>query len=159
GPEQAAWFAQALRPHETEGWLRIGVLRHAPGAARPAAARRTAASPDGAGPLRDTDVLTRLTAPRLHLLLHGPTDPGALPVLATPLGEVPVIGPPAPGRHQLLRVTREGLATWQGPGDPQRRPVPWRRAQRAFGPEDTDGEAGATADGPAPGGPARSEPE
>ncbi|MEU5536751.1 TIR domain-containing protein [Streptomyces sp. NPDC020362] len=159
GPEQAAWFAQALRPHETEGWLRIGVLRHAPGAARPPAVRRTAASPDGAGPLRDTDVLTRLTAPRLHLLLHGPTDPGAQSALTTPSGEVPVIGGLAPGRHQLLRVTREGLATWQGPGEPRRRPVQWRRAHRAFGPEDTDGPAGATADTPRPDGSLRPEPE
>ncbi|MFF7753479.1 TIR domain-containing protein [Streptomyces sp. NPDC007971] len=159
GPEQAAWFAQALRPHEAEGWLRIGVLRHAPGTARPPAVRRTAASPDGSGPLRDTDVLTRLTAPRLHLLLHGPTDPGALPALTTPSGEVPVIGALAPGRHQLLRVTREGLATWQGPGDPQRRPVQWRRAHRAFGPEDADGPAVAPAHTPQPDGALRPEPE
>ncbi|MEU9989430.1 TIR domain-containing protein [Streptomyces sp. NPDC048045] len=159
GPEQAAWFAQALRPHEAEGWLRIGVLRHAPGTARPPAVRRTAASPDGSGPLRDTDVLTRLTAPRLHLLLHGPTDPGALAALTIPSGEVPVIGALAPGRHQLLRVTREGLATWQGPGDPQRRPVQWRRAHRAFGPEDADGPAAAPAHTPQPDGALRPEPE
>ncbi|MFF7973533.1 TIR domain-containing protein [Streptomyces sp. NPDC007905] len=148
GPEQAAWFAQALRPHETEGWLRIGVLRHSPGTARTSGARRTAAALDGAGPLRDTDVLTRLTAPRLHLLLHGPTDPGALPVLTTAAGEVPVIGAVGPGRHQLLRVSREGLATWQGPGEPQRRPVPWRQAHRAFGPEATVTTDGGEPDGP-----------
>ncbi|GHE07571.1 TIR domain-containing protein [Streptomyces alanosinicus] len=142
GREQAAWFAQALRPHETEGWLRIGAVRHAPGgAARPAApgVRRAgapgAAALDGAGPLRDTDVLTRLTAPRLHLLLHGPADSGAAPSdLATTAGEVPVIGTGRPGGHQLLRVTREGLAVWQGPGEPRRRQVQWRRAERAFVP-------------------------
>ncbi|MEU0335368.1 TIR domain-containing protein [Streptomyces sp. NPDC006193] len=143
GREQAAWFAQALRPHETEGWLRIGVLRHAPGAApghpapgvRRAGAAGTAAA-DGAGPLRDTEDLVRLTAPRLHLLLHGPAGPGAPPALTTTAGEVPVVGAPAPGRHQLLRVTREGVAVWQGPGEPRRRPVQWRRAHRAFGPEE-----------------------
>ncbi|MEV6114132.1 TIR domain-containing protein [Streptomyces sp. NPDC052109] len=140
GREQAAWFAQALRPHETEGWLRIGVVRHSPGAARPAAGVRRAGAPgtaalDGAGPLRDTDVLTRLTAPRLHLLLHGPADPGALPALTTGAGEVPVIGATGPGGHQLVRVGRDGLSVWQGPGEPRRRALQWRRADRAFGPE------------------------
>ncbi|MEU9477323.1 TIR domain-containing protein [Streptomyces sp. NPDC048191] len=149
GREQAAWFAQALRPHETEGWLRIGAVRHAPGSGRSAApgVRRTAVL-DGAGPLHDTDVLTRLTAPRLHLLLHGPTGPGALPALATGSGEVPVIGAVRPGGHQLVRVGRDGVAVWHGPGEPRRRAVQWRRADRAFGPEaaiadDQDG-------GPAP---------
>ncbi|MGW3205469.1 WD40 domain-containing protein [Streptomyces sp. NPDC001135] len=152
GREQAAWFAQALRPHETEGWLRIGVVRHSPGAARPAAPGvRRAGAPgtaalDGAGPLRDTDVLTRLTAPRLHLLLHGPADAGALPRLATASGEVPVIGAAGPGRHQLLRVGREGLAVWDGPREPQRRPVRWHRAHSAFGPEDPGG-PGQSGDG------------
>ncbi|MER6072046.1 TIR domain-containing protein [Streptomyces sp. NPDC001817] len=142
GREQAAWFAQALRPHETEGWLRIGVVRHSPGAARPAAPgvrRAGTAALDGAGPLRDTDVLTRLTAPRLHLLLHGPADPGAaLPALVTGSGEVPVIGAGRPGGHQLVRVGREGLAVWQGPEEPRRRAVQWRRAERAFGPQAPD---------------------
>ncbi|AOR31812.1 hypothetical protein BFF78_12810 [Streptomyces fodineus] len=157
GREQAAWFAQALRPHETEGWLRIGVVRHAPGAARPAATGvRRAGAPgtaalDGSAPLRDTDVLTRLTAPRLHLLLHGPAEPGALPALATGAGEVPVIGAGRPGGHQLVRVSRDGLAVWQGPGEPERRPVQWRRAQRAFGPEESpDADSGAPASAPEP---------
>ncbi|WP_369392171.1 TIR domain-containing protein [Streptomyces sp. CG1] len=140
GGEQAAWFAQALRPHETEGWLRIGVVRHSPGAARPVAGVRRAGAPgtaalDGAGPLRDTDVLTRLTAPRLHLLLHGPADSGAVqPDLATGSGELPVIGTVRAGGHQLVRVSRDGLAVWHGPGEPRRRPVQWRRADRAFAP-------------------------
>lgn len=72
GPEQAAWFAQALRPYENDGWLRIGALRH-PVTARPAGARSARAGQD-AEPLRDLDRFTRLTAPRLHLLLHGPAD-------------------------------------------------------------------------------------
>lgn len=151
GAEQAAWFAQALRPHETEGWLRIGVLRHSPGAGRPSAtARRTTTAQDGAGPLRDTEVLARLTAPRLHLLLHGPTDPGALPALATTTGEVPVIGAVGPGRHQLLRISRDGLSSWQGPGEPQRRAVQWRRAERAFGPEEDGGPGSAGPDAVTP---------
>ncbi|MFI1732609.1 TIR domain-containing protein [Streptomyces acidicola] len=157
GPEQAAWFAQALRPYEDEGWLRIGVLRHPPGAARTVAAR--AGAPDGAGPLRDTDVLTRLTAPRLHLLLHGPSGPGAQPVLATGSGEVQLLGTAGPGRHQLLRISRDGLTSWQDQGQshgqgqgrdqgPQRRPVEWRRAHRAFGP-DPDEPAAAVGPGSA----------
>ncbi|MDQ0993336.1 TIR domain-containing protein [Streptomyces sp. V3I7] len=141
GPEQAAWFAQALRPHESEGWLRIGVMRHAPGAAdvRHSGARRVAVVQDGSGPLRDTDVLTRLTAPRLHLLVHGPAEAGGPSVLSTATGEVQVLGAVGPGRHQLLRIGREGLTAWQGPGEEERRPVAWRSAQRAFGP---DGPAG-----------------
>ncbi|MET9502275.1 TIR domain-containing protein [Streptomyces sp. NPDC006622] len=119
GPEQAAWFAQALRPYEEEGWLRIGALRHPPGQGR-------GAGPDGAGPLRDTDVLGRLTAPRLHLLLHGPAGPGAHPALATASGELPLLGAAGPGRHRLLRLGRDGLTAWQGPGEPERRQVEWR---------------------------------
>lgn len=134
GPEQAAWFAQALRPYEEEGWLRIGALRHAPGTARAGVPR--GAGPDGSGPLRDTDVLARLTAPRLHLLLHGPSGPGAHAVLPTASGELPLLGAAGPARHQLLRIGRDGLAAWPGPGDPRRSAVEWRRAHRAFGPED-----------------------
>ncbi|MEV6182395.1 TIR domain-containing protein [Streptomyces sp. NPDC052015] len=127
GPEQAAWFAQALRPYEEEGWLRLGALRHPPGRGRGGAS-------DGSGPLRDTDVLARLTAPRLHLLLHGPAGPGARPALATAAGELPLLGTAEPGRHRLLRLGRDGLAAWQGPGEPERRQAEWRRAHRAFGP-------------------------
>ncbi|WP_189874851.1 TIR domain-containing protein [Streptomyces bluensis] len=167
GPEQAAWFAQALRPYEDEGWLRIGVLRHPPGTpARTGAVR--GGTPDGTGPLRDTDVLARLTAPRLHLLLHGPSGPGAQPVLATGSGEVHVLGAAGPGRHQLLRISRDGLTSWHGQGQgqgqdlrqgqgqgqdqgPRRHPVEWRRAHRAFGPgpdepADAAGPGSATTD-------------
>ncbi|MGP4047165.1 TIR domain-containing protein [Streptomyces sp. 2A115] len=171
GPEQAAWFAQALRPYEEEGWLRIGLMRHPVGAARNPGARRAGvlggAAPDAAGPLRDTDVLARLTAPRLHLLLHGPTDPGADPVLATASGEVQVLGAAEPGRHQLLRVSRDGLTGWRGQGEPQRRRVEWRRAHRVFGPDPDDpaagGGPGSTTTDPAapadPDGGATAEPE
>ncbi|WP_374231128.1 metallophosphoesterase, partial [Streptomyces sp. UNOC14_S4] len=87
GPEQAAWFAQALRRYEQDGWLRLGALRHPPDTTRPIdGGRGTAASPGGrehgragerglrhgAAALRDTDTLARLVAPRLHVLLHGP---------------------------------------------------------------------------------------
>ncbi|MFV8132956.1 TIR domain-containing protein [Streptomyces syringium] len=163
GPEQAAWFAQALRPYEQEGWLRIGALRHPPGALRPldgaapVPARESGLGPrrgseggpgvggrrPGTAPLRDSDVLARLTGPRLHLLLHGPAgDPRAADASPTaaalPLasGELPVLGAAAPARHQLLRLTRDGLTRW--PERPGREPwayaSEWRGARRAFGP-------------------------
>ncbi|GKQ36812.1 TIR domain-containing protein [Streptomyces sp. A012304] len=132
GPEQAAWFAQALRPYEEEGWLRIGALRHPPGTGRAGVLR--GGGQDGAGPLRDTEVLTRLTAPRLHLLLHGPAGPGTHPVLPTAGGELPLLGAAGPGRHRLLRVGEDGLTAWQGPGEPERRRAEWRRAHRVFDP-------------------------
>ncbi|GAA3779197.1 TIR domain-containing protein [Streptomyces phyllanthi] len=125
GPEQAAWFAQALRPYEEEGWLRVGALRHPPGRGRGGAS-------DGGGPLRDTDVLARLTAPRLHLLLHGPAGPGTRPGLATASGELPLIGAVAPGRHRLLRVNGDGLAVWDGPGEPERQDREWPRVHLVF---------------------------
>ncbi|MEV6975591.1 TIR domain-containing protein [Kitasatospora sp. NPDC093806] len=146
GPEQAAWFAQALRPYETDGWLRIGAVRHpvtAPGPAGPgtatAGARTTAGRPPARGgqdtePLRDVDRFTRLTAPRLHLLLHGPADARtALRGLTTAAGELPVVGAAAPGAHQLLQLTRDGLTRWPAPGaELQRLTAPWSRAHRAF---------------------------
>ncbi|MFF4660137.1 TIR domain-containing protein [Streptomyces sp. NPDC001381] len=135
GPEQAAWFAQALRPYEEEGWLRIGALRHAPGTARPGVPH--GAAQDGSGPLRDTEVLARLTAPRLHLLLHGPAGPGGRPALATASGELPLLGATGPARHQLLRIGRDGLATWPRPGEPRRDRVEWHRVHRVFPPDDS----------------------
>ncbi|MFC5723998.1 TIR domain-containing protein [Streptomyces gamaensis] len=146
GPEQAAWFAQALRPYEADGWLRLGALRHRPDTqgrlerdAAPAPARTPARDPRPPGTaaraaataLRDTDVLARLTAPRLHLLLHGPAgDPRATAAAPTaalvPLasGSLPVLGAAAPARHQLLQITRDGLVRWpERPG-----PAPWHYA-------------------------------
>ncbi|MFB6893110.1 TIR domain-containing protein [Kitasatospora sp. NPDC056327] len=135
GPEQAAWFAQALRPYENDGWLRIGAVRHpvAAPAAGPAGARDTE-------PLRDADRFTRLTAPRLHLLLHGPADGRTAPrTLTTAAGDLPVLAAAAPGAHQLLQLTRDGLVRWPAPARTavpgaglQRLTVPWRRAARAF---------------------------
>ncbi len=176
GPEQAAWFAQALRSYEREGWLRLGALRHPldtrrplggePGpdqgpapaerTRRPAGPGRTLGYDPGRGtsgapgagrrtgtaPLRDTDVLARLTAPRLNLLLHGPTaEPRAAAdrptAFALPLAtrELPVLGAAAPGLHQLLHLTRDGLTHWpQSPeGTPRRYALAWPGTHRAFG--------------------------
>ncbi|MGP3951133.1 TIR domain-containing protein [Streptomyces sp. 7N604] len=138
GPEQAAWFAQALRPYEQDGWLRIGALRHPLDAVRPRATgtSRTAL-------LRDSDVLARLTGPRLHLLLHGPagvprSGAAAPTASALPLasGELPVFGAAAPARHQLFRITPDGLTLWPGRADgkPAQHETEWRSAHRVFGP-------------------------
>ncbi|MFD8995518.1 WD40 domain-containing protein [Streptomyces abikoensis] len=174
GPEQAAWFAQALRPYERDGWLRLGALRHAPetrgtlapapdGApdptpapTAPAPGRALGYDPGGPGgptpgrrpaaaTLRDTDVLTRLTAPRLHLLLHGPattartTGPAGATAAVLPLAgrDLPVLGAAAPGRYRLLEITRDGLTRWpESPGEAPRRYTPgWRSAHHVFAPE------------------------
>ncbi|MFE2105166.1 TIR domain-containing protein [Kitasatospora sp. NPDC059463] len=138
GPEQAAWFAQALRPYENDGWLRIGAVRHpvTPGSgARPADLAPSRAPHEPAtAPLRDADRFTRLTAPRLHLLLHGPGDGRTAPrTLTTSAGDLPVLAAATPGAHQLLRLTRDGLTRWPAPAaGHQRLTVPWRRAARAF---------------------------
>ncbi|MER5638017.1 TIR domain-containing protein [Kitasatospora sp. NPDC002227] len=139
GPEQTAWFAQALRPYEEDGWLRIGALRH-PVTARPAGAQ-TARIGESAEPLRDLDRFTRLTAPRLHLVLHGQADSrSAVRTLSTAAGEVEAVGVVGRGTHQLLRLTREGLTRWPASGaEPQRTASAWRRAHRAFPPPAADG--------------------
>ncbi|WP_043911060.1 TIR domain-containing protein [Kitasatospora griseola] len=135
GPEQAAWFAQALRPYENDGWLRIGAMRH------PVAAAHPARGGPADEPLRDADRFTRLTAPRLNLLLNGPgAARGGVGTLATSAGEVTTLAAPAAGGHQLLRLTREGLTRWSDPGaEPLRAAAPWRRAGRVFpAPEPAD---------------------
>ncbi|MGK5639087.1 TIR domain-containing protein [Streptomyces sp. URMC 126] len=187
GPEQAAWFAQALRLYEQEGWLRLGAVRHAPEDLRPLAlrplagpdgapvpaggalpgaspARLPGAAPAGAGrrapgtpPLRDTEDLVRLTAPRLHLLLHGPTDAprtGATPTAGLlPLADrdLPVFGAAAPGRHQLLQITSDGLVHWpeKAHGGPRRYTAAWPATHQAFGPPATAPGRPGPAAGPA----------
>ncbi|MEE1782186.1 TIR domain-containing protein [Streptomyces sp. SP17BM10] len=147
GPEQAAWFAQALRPYESEGWLRIGALRHPLAVpARPPDTGAGAGHGSGhhPGALRDLDRFTRLTAPRLHLLLHGPADGrsgvGGLSSPAVsgllPADEAAVARTAGPGSHQVLQLTADGLTRWPGPdgGARERLRRPWPRSRRAFGP-------------------------
>ncbi|MFC4034434.1 TIR domain-containing protein [Streptomyces polygonati] len=139
GRAQATWFAEALRAYEDEGWLRVGVIRH------PLLDRGRAGS-GGPGPLRDTDTFQRLLAPRLHLLLHGPSgDPratGAEPghvLLPGASGDLPLFGAAAPARFTLLRVGAEGVERWtpQGDGHPAVFPVHWRSAPRLPGEPDS----------------------
>ncbi|MEW2138821.1 TIR domain-containing protein [Streptomyces sp. NPDC005409] len=136
GRDQAAWFAEAMRRYEEEGWLRVGALRH------PLTdGRRPGDAVGGPGGLRDADTFARLAAPRLHLLLHGPTggprtlaaDPsrGHLPGAA---GELPLFGSAGPARFQLLQVTADGVTRWQDriEAASQRFPAAWRQTRRVF---------------------------
>ncbi|WP_327119615.1 TIR domain-containing protein [Streptomyces sp. NBC_01341] len=138
GRDQVAWFAEALRAYEEEGWLRIGALRH------PLTdARHRADTAGGPGPLRDADVLTRLTGPRLNLLLHGPTGgprtTGGEPTHSEAdagAARLPVFGSAAPARFQLLRIAADGVTRWDDrtPGAAPSRVAtgPWRHTGRAF---------------------------
>ncbi|WP_107469935.1 TIR domain-containing protein [Streptomyces sp. 3211] len=136
GRDQAAWFAEAMRRYEEEGWLRIGALRH------PLTdGRRPGDAVGGPGGLRDTDTFARLAAPRLHLLLHGPTGgprtATATPSrtqLAGPAGELPLFGSAAPARFQLLQVGAQGVTRWDDRITPEAAtfPAEWRQTRRVF---------------------------
>jgi WD40 repeat protein len=107
GEAQAAWFAQRLRAHEEAGWLRLGVVRHAPGV------------------LRDTATLDLLLGRRLNLLLHGPAPaPSALDsgLLTAAAGE--------PGQHRLVIIGADSLTI---AGGEQAAPVRWHAAGATFG--------------------------
>jgi hypothetical protein len=115
GAEQAAWFAEQLGPCHEAGWLRIAVIRHPPSAGQ------------GGSFLRDADTLDRLLGPRLSLLLHGP-GPGGDEARQLDSGLLAVPSA-APGQHQFLRITPDGLDRWsasRGTGDaPERLPRRW----------------------------------
>ncbi|MFJ8646712.1 TIR domain-containing protein [Streptomyces sp. NPDC093546] len=140
GRDQAVWFAEALRPYEEEGWLRVGALRHplTPGS-------RPGDAVGGPGALTDTETLTELAGPRLHLLLHGPTGgprtTGTVPghtrlpgTGADPAAGLPVLAAAAPARFQLLRLHPEGITRWydRGRTGPETFPAAWPRAGRMF---------------------------
>jgi WD40 repeat protein len=106
GEAQAAWFAERLRSYEEAGWLRLGVVAHAPDER-----------------LRDAAMLERLLGKRLNLLLHGPgaaaAEPGLLTAAAT-----------RPGEHQLLVIGPDSL-TVAAP-EPRRTPVSWQSVAGTF---------------------------
>ncbi|MEU6735961.1 TIR domain-containing protein [Streptomyces physcomitrii] len=157
GRSQAAWFAEALRPYEDEGWLRVGLIRHpllAPAHGRNLDAGTRAVS----GPLRDIEVFQRLLAPRLHVLLHGPGGDGrdqsaasTYTELASAAGDLPLFGAAGPGRFSLLRIGVQGVEQWvpqgEGPADaPAAFTAGWRSAPRFPGStEDDEGSARDTA--------------
>ncbi|WP_333771087.1 TIR domain-containing protein [Streptomyces sp. IBSBF 2435] len=133
GRAQAAWFAEVLRDYEKEGWLRIGVVRH------PLVAGVPAAENGGPGLLQDVDVFQRLLAPRLHMLLHGPSGgPGSTggrpdhQMLPCASGQLPAFGAAGPARFTVLRVGAAGVERWtpRSDGEPTLFPVQWRSAPR-----------------------------
>ncbi|GAB6899024.1 TIR domain-containing protein [Kineosporia succinea] len=123
GAPQANWFAGRLHQYEQQGWLRIGVMHGVPGAQ--------------AGALRDGASFTRLIAPRLNLLVHGPAAGGSgVQQLGAELTSVSV---PAPGGIELLSITADGLRRWAAPDDvqvpePVRLAATWQRAGTTFAP-------------------------
>lgn len=100
GESQVAWFAERLRPFESSGWLRLGVLRHDP-------------TPGGRLPgrdpvlLSDAELLDRLLGSRLNLLLHGP-GPGGTRIDFLDSG-LPAVAGAGPGRDEIIQVTADGL--------------------------------------------------
>jgi WD40 repeat protein len=108
GEAQAAWFAQRLRAHEEAGWLRLGVVRHAP----------------GSDAFRDSATLDRLLGRRLNLLLHGP---GPAPVSLE--SGLRTVGAGEPGRHQLVVLGADSLTV--AGGEPA--PVRWHAGGATFG--------------------------
>ncbi|MCZ0971865.1 hypothetical protein O1L55_11300 [Streptomyces albulus] len=148
GRDQAAWFAEALRGYEEEGWLRIGALRH-PLTGR----RRPQDAPGGPGTLRDVDTFTRLAAPRLHFVLHGPSGGPAPPAASRPTTICRsttaacrcTVRPP----RRVRAAARHGRR--RHPLDRRRRhrtcrlPVSWHGAGRIFGTPDEPAAPPATA--------------
>ncbi len=127
GEAQAAWFAERLRPFEEAGWLRIGVVRHAP--VRPAVAGEPHLEL-----MRDTSTLDRLLGRRLNLLLHGPSSSGSD---AHTLDSGLLVVPPAgqAGRHQLLVVGPGSLTRARAEVlEPEQAELQWRAVGGTFAP-------------------------
>ncbi len=139
GEAQAAWFAEQLGAFERAGWLRIGVIRHDPAPGSTPAGRDAAL-------LRDAGTLDQLLGPRLSLLVHGPGPGGDQ---TDELGSGLLVVPSnAPGQHQFLRITPDGLDRWSarhGTGDdPARLPRRWPATGGTFSADHAD--QGAVAD-------------
>lgn len=109
GRDQAAWFAEAMRRYEEEGWLRIGALRH------PLTdGRRPGDAVGGPGGLRDTDTFARLAAPGCTCCCTGrpavrapPPRPPAAPSSPDPPGSSRCSAPrPPPGSSCSRSVRR-----------------------------------------------------
>lgn len=133
GEAQAAWFAERLGSFERDGWLRIGVVCHDPVPGDVPAGRDAAL-------LRDAGTLDRLLAPRLNLLLHGPGPGGDQ---ADKLGPGMLVVPAAaPGQHQFLRLTVDGLDRWGvhrgGDDKPDHLPLRWQAVGGTFSLEGSD---------------------
>lgn len=141
GEAQATWFAERLRPYETDGWLRLAVVAHAPAV------------------LRDGHATGDLLGARLNLLLHGSSGqdhtlmsrtPRAVSSRALtsdsgggPAPEESVLLAPAgaAGQHEILHLTADGLTRWQpGVSVPERTAHAWRAATATFPPPEPEPE-------------------
>jgi WD40 repeat protein/3',5'-cyclic AMP phosphodiesterase CpdA len=133
GEAQAAWFAERLRSYEEAGWLRVGVVRHAP---------TQSGQEDHPSVLRDTATLDRLLGRRLNLLLHGPGHSADIRTLDSGLLTVPASWS---GQYQLLVIDPGSLtvAAAEAAG-PERTPVAWHAVGGTFtrspGADDTPGD-------------------
>ncbi|MDH6227026.1 3',5'-cyclic AMP phosphodiesterase CpdA [Streptomyces sp. MJP52] len=133
GRDQAAWFSTTLRDYERRGWFRLGVIRH------PLTRPEGRGSERGPGRLRDADDFLRLAAPRLNMLLHGPSgpprSPRTTPGYGTSADGLPLLGASAPGAFQLLEITREGVRRWHDvrETEPARFTPGWHRVDGVFG--------------------------
>ncbi|PPK65579.1 TIR domain-containing protein [Actinokineospora auranticolor] len=128
GAEQLDWFAGALAPFVESGYLRIGVVAHAP-----------ATEPAGWA-LADTAALDSTIGGQLNLLLsgRGPTNHDSAPL---PSGLTVVS--PAEGAC-LARLTRTGLDNWTlprdgGPERVERIERTWHAADRTFAADQDSG--------------------
>nr|WP_198151947.1 TIR domain-containing protein [Kibdelosporangium sp. MJ126-NF4]CEL21796.1 High-affnity carbon uptake protein Hat/HatR [Kibdelosporangium sp. MJ126-NF4]CTQ92576.1 High-affnity carbon uptake protein Hat/HatR [Kibdelosporangium sp. MJ126-NF4] len=126
GPAQLDWFAHNMDGFEQSGYLRIGIVEHAP-------------IPDDeptAESLADITAFDRVLGPRLNMVLHTSGAPG--PVRELPSG-LTVVPPPGSGA-ELLSVARDGLITWPlfaADQAPTRTARWWSATDRTF-PDATD---------------------
>ncbi|MDI5974155.1 TIR domain-containing protein [Streptomyces sp. SL13] len=110
GDEQTNAFSPWLRDQERLGWLRIGVMAHAP----------VVDQLDNA-----EDFRTDLTG-HLNLLLHG----GRIDVESP---QVPALSLPDAGRAEIVTVTPDGYTRWGPSQPPFRVRCGWQDADAAFG--------------------------
>ncbi|WP_018657182.1 TIR domain-containing protein [Actinomadura flavalba] len=142
GRAQAAWFTERLRRFEADGWLRLGAVGHSPVGGEPDA-------------LRDADDLDAVLGRHLNLLLQdAPAQFGAVPEL--PSG-APAVPSPGPGRHQIVVVSRTGLARWV-PSDERPGPATVERAWIDVGGTFPSPPRPAAVEPPVPDGPAAGPP-
>ncbi|MDT4987759.1 MAG: hypothetical protein QOI74_1853, partial [Micromonosporaceae bacterium] len=107
GEQQAEWFRSRLARYAGLGWLRIGLLRHAP----------PGGCEHGAEHLRDAELLDRLIGPNLNLLAHGSLvgpgreDRAGLPVLGAGGRAEPGQAAKSTG-FELLRIRSDGVTRY-----------------------------------------------
>ncbi|HYI10841.1 MAG TPA: pentapeptide repeat-containing protein [Thermoanaerobaculia bacterium] len=111
GEQQMRWFAERLREHERNGWLRIGALHHN--------VRRGPVADDEN--LRDAEAFRSIVGGSLNLVLHGHTHDGKsdllrqnVPIYST--GSAAVLAdarpPEVPNQYQVLKIDRDGVTRW-----------------------------------------------